>query len=92
MIVNSVIYVILGVAGAAIGGVRASIVGIAIAAWLGAAYFWIELRAELRNSGNISLLPFGRTRRGGRHRRSASRPMHRSGFPAADSQEMVAEK
>src|ERR1700759_2623661 len=83
MIVNSVIYVILGVAGAATGGVRASIVGIAIAAWRGAAYFWIELRAERRNSGNIGFLSFGPGPRGGRHRRLTGLP----GTPAADPPE-----
>ncbi|HEY2242224.1 MAG TPA: hypothetical protein VGI21_25705 [Streptosporangiaceae bacterium] len=88
MIVNSVIYVIAGVAGAAAGGVHASIVGIAVAAWVGAAYFWVELRAELRNSANIGLLPFGRPPRGGRHRRITGLP----GAADADPQEMVAEK
>ena len=88
MVLGSVVYVIAGVTGAAVGGVHASMVGIAVAGWVGAAFFWVELRAELRNSGRIGLLPWGRSSRGGRHRRVAQLP----GTPAADPPEMVAEK
>lgn len=75
MALGSVVYVICGVAGAAAGGVEASMQGIAVAGWVGAAFFWLELRAELRNSGNIRILPFGRSRENGRHRKSAERPL-----------------
>jgi O-antigen/teichoic acid export membrane protein len=103
MVLGSVVYVICGVAGAAAGGVHASMVGIAVAGWVGAAFFWLELRAELRNSGNIGLLPRGRGRgpgrgrSGGRHRRSAQLPIAPTaptapGAPAAEPPEMVAEK
>ncbi len=88
MVLGSAVYVICGVAGAAAGGVEASMQGIAVAGWVGAAFFWLEFRAELRNTGHIGLLPFGRPRRGGRHRRLAQRP----DGSAADPQEMVAEK
>ena len=88
MVLGSAVYVICGVAGAAAGGVEASMQGIAVAGWVGAAFFWLELRAELRHSGHIGLLPAGRTRRGGRHRRLPQRPA----ASAADPQEMVAEK
>jgi hypothetical protein len=76
------------VTGAAVGGVEVSMQGIAVAGWVGAAFFWVELRAELRNSGNIGLLPFGRSSRGGRHRRRDQL----SAATSEDPQRMVAEK
>ena len=50
MVLGSAVYVICGVTGAAVGGVHASMMGIAVAGWVGAAFFWVELRAALRNS------------------------------------------
>ena len=88
MVLGSVVYVVCGVTGAAVGGVEASMQGIAVAGWVGAAFFWLELRAELRNAGRIRLLPLGRTGRGGRHRRVAAVPDPQS----EDSQRMVAGK
>jgi O-antigen/teichoic acid export membrane protein len=87
MVLGSVVYVICGVAGAAAGGVEASIQGIAVAGWVGAAFFWLELRAELRNSGNIRLLPFGRSRQIGRHSKTSQLPEAASEEP----QKLVAE-
>jgi O-antigen/teichoic acid export membrane protein len=87
MVLGSVVYVICGVTGAAVGGVEASIQGIAVAGWVGAAFFWLELQAELRNSGNIRLLPFGRSRQSGRHRKMSPLPQGASEAP----EEMVAE-
>ncbi|HEY0717922.1 MAG TPA: hypothetical protein VGD68_09930 [Streptosporangiaceae bacterium] len=75
MVLGSVVYVICGVTGAAAGGVEASIWAIAVAGWAGAAFFWLELRAELRDSGGMRLLPFGRSRENGRHRKPAERPL-----------------
>jgi len=88
MVLGSVVYVIAGVTGAAVGGVHASMVGIAVAGWVGAAFFWVELRAELRETGGPGLLPFGRPRSGGRHRRKMELP---EGAPEA-SQSTVAGK
>jgi O-antigen/teichoic acid export membrane protein len=88
MVLGSVVYVICGVTGAAVGGVEASMQGIAVAGWVGAAFFWLELRAELRNSGNIRLLPFGRPRQNGRHRKMSRLPE----ATAEAAQTMVADK
>ena len=69
MVLSSAVYVVCGVAGAAVGGVEASMQGIAVAGWVGAAIFWLELRAALRESHNVRLTPFAR-RSPGRHQRN----------------------
>jgi hypothetical protein len=67
MVLSSAVYVVCGVTGAAVGGVEASMQGIAVAGWVGAAFFWLELRAALRESHNVRLNPFLRRRRGRHH-------------------------
>jgi O-antigen/teichoic acid export membrane protein len=69
MVLSSAVYVVCGVTGAAVGGVEASMQGIAVAGWVGAAIFWLELRAALRESHNVRLNPFAR-RSPGRHQRN----------------------
>lgn len=71
MVLSSVVYVACGVAGAAAGGVEASMQGIAVAGWVGAAFFWFELRVALRESHNVKLNPLAR-RSPGRHQRQGS--------------------
>lgn len=51
MIVMGIVYVPLTVVGASIGGDVGTIRGGAIAAWMGAVLFWVELRAALREKG-----------------------------------------
>ena len=68
MVLSSAVYVACGVIGAAVGGVEASMQGIAVAGWVGAAFFWLELRAALRDSHNVRLSPFAR-HNPGRHQR-----------------------
>jgi hypothetical protein len=50
MIVSSVAYLGLGVAGAAVGGSLGTVRGAAIATWIGAIVYWWQLRAGLRDS------------------------------------------
>jgi O-antigen/teichoic acid export membrane protein len=79
MILLAVVYVVCGVTGAAVGGVEASIEGVAVAGWAGAVFFWFELRMALRESHNLRLNPLAR-RSPGRHQRTRSaRQRHRSG-------------
>jgi O-antigen/teichoic acid export membrane protein len=75
MAISSAFYAVGGVAGAAIGGVEGSMQGIAVGAWVGTAFFWIELRAALREAHNVGLNPFARPRGNGRHRKSSGRPL-----------------
>src|SRR5215471_6356054 len=69
MIIASIIYVAIGVAGAAAGGAVGTMWGAAVAAWIGAVLFWWELRAALRESrsepAESRLRPTGRHRKTG---------------------------
>jgi O-antigen/teichoic acid export membrane protein len=77
MVIESVLYVGFGLAGASIAGVEGTMQGVAIATWIGAAIFWWELRAAQRErisnpvsepSANVQLQA---DRRSGRHRKGA---------------------
>jgi hypothetical protein len=50
MVIGSVAYLGLGVAGAIQGGALGTVRGVAIATWIGAAVYWWQLRAGLRDS------------------------------------------
>lgn len=76
MLIYSALYVVLSLIGADVGGALGTIQGCAIAGWIGALLFWVELRAELRVSesrsgspgvgGETDLVP--QKRMAGRHR------------------------
>jgi hypothetical protein len=53
MVFCSVVYVVCGVGGAALGGAVGTMRGAAIATWIGAIVFWWHLRAALRESGHL---------------------------------------
>jgi O-antigen/teichoic acid export membrane protein len=50
MILFSALYIAFGLGGAAVDGVMGTMIGAAIASWLGALVFWWQLRAALRNN------------------------------------------
>ena len=50
MILFSVLYIVCGLGGAAADGVMGTMIGAAIASWIGALLFWWQLRAALRNN------------------------------------------
>ena len=69
MIVTSVAYLGLGVAGAIEGGALGTVRGVAVATWIGAVVYWWQLRAGLRESELVP--PDGQIlarRAAGRHR------------------------
>ena len=49
MILFSVLYIVCGLGGAAADGVMGTMLGAAVASWIGALLFWWQLRAALRN-------------------------------------------
>jgi hypothetical protein len=69
MIITSAAYLAFGLAGAFVGGAAGSMDGIAVATWAGAAAWWWQLHAGLREAGHV---PAGtrlrRQRPTGRHR------------------------
>ena len=54
MILSSTLFVVCGLAGAAIGGAFGTMCGAAVASWLGALVFWLQLRVALRERGNAA--------------------------------------
>ena len=50
MILFSALYIACGLGGAAVDGVMGTMIGAAVASWLGALVFWWQLRAALRNN------------------------------------------
>ena len=69
-ILGSVATVVCALVGAALGGAAGSVRGVIIPAWLGALLLWWQLRAALRESGNVSSdSRFFSIRRHGRHHR-----------------------
>jgi O-antigen/teichoic acid export membrane protein len=53
MVIGSVAYLGLGVAGAVQGGALGTVRGVAVATWIGAIVYWWQLRAGLRDSDLI---------------------------------------
>jgi O-antigen/teichoic acid export membrane protein len=53
MAISSAITVVLGLAGAFVGGAVGTMYGAAIAAWIGALLFWLQLRRALHETGHI---------------------------------------
>jgi O-antigen/teichoic acid export membrane protein len=49
MILSSAVYVACGLAGAAADGIMGTMIGAAVAAWIGALLFWWQLRVALRD-------------------------------------------
>lgn len=62
MLVSATAFLLLGVLGAVVSGASGSVQGIAIATWIGAAVWWWQLNAGLRERSA------GTARRRGRHR------------------------
>jgi O-antigen/teichoic acid export membrane protein len=66
MVLQSIVFLICGLLGAATAGARGAVTGAAVAAWIGAVITWWQLRAAWRESGHTSadgsVLP-GRFRR-----------------------------
>lgn len=73
MVLSGILYAAGSIAGAFAGGAAGTMYGAAIAAWLGAAFFWLELRGALHESGVTSR---------GKHRRPHVRPSGKG--PATD--------
>jgi O-antigen/teichoic acid export membrane protein len=65
MMLVSAIFIACGLAGAAARGPFGTMCGAAVASWIGALLFWLQLRRALRESDNVP----GLTRPLGRHRR-----------------------
>ncbi|MGH3275409.1 MAG: hypothetical protein ACRDNZ_13940 [Streptosporangiaceae bacterium] len=73
MIITSIAYLALGVAGAVQGGALGTVRGVAIATWIGAAVWWWQLRTGLRESSQIPASGQILARRPpGRHRAAVS--------------------
>ena len=67
MLLASVVFVACGVVGAATRGALGTVIGAAVATWVGALLWWRELRVALRKHG---VMPGGRRAGRGRHRRT----------------------
>ena len=67
MLISSVVYVGCGVGGALALGLTGALLGGALSAWTGAALFWRELRAAMRETGggcrHLRLLRLQKSRR-----------------------------
>ena len=73
MILSSTLFVVCGLAGAAIGGAFGTMCGAAVASWLGALVFWLQLRVALREPGNAA----------GQRRFQVSQPSERRRKPSS---------
>ena len=72
-LLGSAAYLVGGVAGAFAGGVVGTVWGVAVATWIGALLWWWQLRAALREFGNVPAGGWFRlSRPAGRHRGPAS--------------------
>lgn len=69
--VTSVLYLVLGLAGAYTRGALGAVEGTAVAMWVGAMTYWWQLRVAIRESDRIPRLPDPRLTRSERHRRTA---------------------
>jgi peptidoglycan biosynthesis protein MviN/MurJ (putative lipid II flippase) len=68
MVVVSVLFVGCGLLGTAADGAFGTMCGAAVASWIGALVFWLQLRRALRESDNVPAL----NRQPGRHRKPYS--------------------
>jgi hypothetical protein len=75
VVLVSVAYVVCAVIGALEGGADGTMRGTAVATWLGIPLFWWELRAALRDSGEVPSSRFWLGRPPGRHRKARMRPV-----------------
>ena len=69
MVLGSALFVVCGLAGAAVGGAQGTVIGAAVASWFGALLFWLQFRTALREFGRKregTQVPS--SRRDGRHR------------------------
>ena len=53
MVLTSALFVVCGLAGAAVGGAFGTMCGAAVASWIGALLFWLQLRHALREPRNV---------------------------------------
>jgi O-antigen/teichoic acid export membrane protein len=75
MILVSAIFVGCSLMGAAVRGAFGTMCGAAVASWIGALLFWLQLRRALRESDNVA----GLSRAPGRHRRPSPAELARRG-------------
>ncbi len=68
MFLVSALFVACGLVGAAAGGAFGTMCGAAVASWIGALIFWLQLRKASREFGDASRL----THQGGQHRKPSS--------------------
>ena len=57
MVLVSALFVVCGLAGAAAGGAFGTMCGAAVASWIGALLFWLQLRHALREPDKVSVEP-----------------------------------
>jgi len=57
MVLTSALFVVCGLAGAAVGGAFGTMCGAAVASWIGALLFWLQLRHALRERDKVSVEP-----------------------------------
>jgi O-antigen/teichoic acid export membrane protein len=93
MLLVSAVFLVFGIGGAVVGGAAGTVTGVAVAAWVGTAIGWWQLRAALRESGQMPTgYRFWSGRPAGRHARRSTwrvrnlnrqaagrRAMHRAG-------------
>ena len=73
-VIASVLYVVLGLAGAAVGGVVGTVQATALAVWLGALVWWWQLHLAMRESGYLAAGSRLWRRRAGRAQRAIPAP------------------
>ena len=74
-IITSAAYVVCALAGAVAGGAVGAVRGTAVATWLGALVYWWQVRAALRESGDVPGHGFWPNRQAGKHRGSLERAL-----------------
>jgi O-antigen/teichoic acid export membrane protein len=80
MVLSSVVFVVCGLVGAAIGGTVGTALGAAVAAWIGALLWWWQLRAAQHESEKVPAHDRNSSRYpAGRHRRPTARAHFRRG-------------
>jgi peptidoglycan biosynthesis protein MviN/MurJ (putative lipid II flippase) len=68
MVLGSALFVICGIGGALVAGAAGTMYGAAIASWIGAVMFWLQLRTALREYDLPEGTRFWPSRQTGTHR------------------------
>ena len=69
MVIQSGFYLVLGILGAYLDGATGAVLGTAISSWIGAAVWWVQLRAAMHQHDATVEGPSPRPRTPGRHRK-----------------------